>query len=397
MDSQPETPTKALKRGLWSQSFQNEFEAMSAKHDGKLSEKETEQLLLQKSIILNAQDLRIFFLEADTDLDGLISMEEFKTVVDKYQHTELVHSPPHQSRSILRHRALQTFFSEFSSTVKEKSLVFLGGSCNPTTWRKDIAIPNLEKSKISFYNPQVDDWHSGLVEIERVAKRDAVVLLFVIDDLTRAIASMLEAAEYIGSGRNVVFSVQYVELGVVIGDSQIGEMEQLELNFARRLISDIARQNGLEVYQSVEAAVIHIQKLFDPETKILVHKQQTEQSQPEDQFLFYIQSLFHTFDQDHNGSLDMRELYLLIQRLGFRASLIEVQKIFGKVDVDRNDRISFEEFLKFMNLLLEKSASQVEAPSGKSGQNETKMKPSTSQPKDITTTLSKIFSSYCGT
>eukprot|EP00002_Diphylleia_rotans_P003977 TRINITY_DN1284_c0_g1_i5.p1 TRINITY_DN1284_c0_g1~~TRINITY_DN1284_c0_g1_i5.p1 ORF type:complete len:248 (+),score=45.22 TRINITY_DN1284_c0_g1_i5:175-918(+) len=91
----------------------------------------------------------------------------------------------------------------------------------------------------------------------------------------------------------------------------------------------------------------------------------------------------------------MRELYLLIQRLGFRASLIEVQKIFGKVDVDRNDRISFEEFLKFMNLLLEKSASQVEAPSGKSGQNETKMKPSTSQPKDITTTLSKIFSSYC--
>lgn len=31
--------------------------------------------------------------------------------------------------------------------------VFLGGSCNPTTWRADVAIPTLEKLGISFYNP----------------------------------------------------------------------------------------------------------------------------------------------------------------------------------------------------------------------------------------------------
>ena len=31
--------------------------------------------------------------------------------------------------------------------------VFLGGSCNPTTWRHDVAIPFLKQHGITFYNP----------------------------------------------------------------------------------------------------------------------------------------------------------------------------------------------------------------------------------------------------
>lgn len=31
--------------------------------------------------------------------------------------------------------------------------IFLGGSCNPTTWRQDEAIPILEKLGITYYNP----------------------------------------------------------------------------------------------------------------------------------------------------------------------------------------------------------------------------------------------------
>jgi hypothetical protein len=44
--------------------------------------------------------------------------------------------------------------------------LFLGGSCNPTTWRADIAIPLLEQAGVSYYNPQVDNWYRELVEIE---------------------------------------------------------------------------------------------------------------------------------------------------------------------------------------------------------------------------------------
>lgn len=36
--------------------------------------------------------------------------------------------------------------------------VFLGGSCNPTTWRADVAIPTLKQLGISFYNPVCDEY-----------------------------------------------------------------------------------------------------------------------------------------------------------------------------------------------------------------------------------------------
>lgn len=42
--------------------------------------------------------------------------------------------------------------------------VFLGGSCNPTTWRADVAIPTLQNLGISFYNP-VSSINSYMIEI----------------------------------------------------------------------------------------------------------------------------------------------------------------------------------------------------------------------------------------
>ena len=38
---------------------------------------------------------------------------------------------------------------------REATDVFLGGSCNPTTWRRDTAMPQLEAAGTTYYNPQV--------------------------------------------------------------------------------------------------------------------------------------------------------------------------------------------------------------------------------------------------
>lgn len=76
--------------------------------------------------------------------------------------------------------------------------VFLGGSCNPTTWRADVAIPTLNKLGISFYNPQVSDWTPDLIELEHRAKEKARVLFFVMDSETRATAGAIEAAHIAG-------------------------------------------------------------------------------------------------------------------------------------------------------------------------------------------------------
>lgn len=76
--------------------------------------------------------------------------------------------------------------------------VFLGGSCNPTTWRADVAIPTLQNLGISFYNPQVSDWTPDLIELEHRAKEKARVLFFVIDSETRASAGTIEVAYLAG-------------------------------------------------------------------------------------------------------------------------------------------------------------------------------------------------------
>lgn len=43
--------------------------------------------------------------------------------------------------------------SSFNTGSAHSYDVFLGGSCNPTTWRKDLAIPYLQDAGVSFYNP----------------------------------------------------------------------------------------------------------------------------------------------------------------------------------------------------------------------------------------------------
>ena len=86
--------------------------------------------------------------------------------------------------------------------------MFLGGSCDPTTWRKNVAIPILERAGVEFFNPQVEEWSEGWVALEEARKRQASILLFVINGSTRAIASMVEAAELIASNRRVVLVLE---------------------------------------------------------------------------------------------------------------------------------------------------------------------------------------------
>ncbi|KAL9705372.1 hypothetical protein quinque_008890 [Culex quinquefasciatus] len=77
--------------------------------------------------------------------------------------------------------------------------VFLGGSCNPTTWRADIAIPTLNLLGISFYNPQVSEWTPDLLELEHRAKEKARVLFF---PQQKILNETLLADEYMDLSRN---------------------------------------------------------------------------------------------------------------------------------------------------------------------------------------------------
>jgi len=150
-----------------------------------------------------------------------------------------------------------------------KKQVFLGGSCNPTTWRADIAVPALEAAGVAFYNPQVEDWSGqdaiykaqgilgGIAKVDSDEKEASEVLLFVIDNKTRAIASILEATEYAVKGRNVALVVSKIADGAVITNQTITGGELKDLNRARVYLMDVASRNpnNVVVYPDVESAV----------------------------------------------------------------------------------------------------------------------------------------------
>lgn len=93
---------------------------------------------------------------------------------------------------------------QVSTEEQSQYEVFLGGSCNPTTWRREIAIPYFQSYSISYYNPQVCEWTPDLVEIEHKAKEAARLLFFVIDNHTRALAAIAETAYLSARGRAII-------------------------------------------------------------------------------------------------------------------------------------------------------------------------------------------------
>jgi hypothetical protein len=136
--------------------------------------------------------------------------------------------------------------------------IYLGGSCDPTTWRRDVCIPMCELHGVTYYNPQVDDWKPELVAIEAKAKEEASLLFFVIDNATRAIGSMLEAAEYIGRGRRVVLVIQEMDQAggpVKVGKDVLPPAEVKDLTRARRFLKDVASRAGVPCFSGADAIV----------------------------------------------------------------------------------------------------------------------------------------------
>lgn len=160
-----------------------------------LSKKSQEEIILTENICATAFVVRflrsaekVYYPEFCKDLEDL---EKFINTQSKYvlapSQLGLASTWIQYASKILYKYSTIPFYEDqrLRESLDSKGCsVFLGGSCNPTTWRVDIAIPMLEEANISYYNPQVDEWTPDLVEIEAEAKDNAHVLFFVIDNET---------------------------------------------------------------------------------------------------------------------------------------------------------------------------------------------------------------------
>ncbi|XP_073943056.1 NDT-like domain-containing protein raw isoform X3 [Choristoneura fumiferana] len=142
--------------------------------------------------------------------------------------------------------------SEASSPTCE---VFLGGSCNPTTWRTEIAIPKLKKMGISYFNPQVDDWSTELMEAEFQAKNVARALLFVLDSETRAVAASVEAALLAATPKLLLLVMRPYSRQQAIGQETITDQEYIELSRARATLKEAVERRGLPAFHDISSAL----------------------------------------------------------------------------------------------------------------------------------------------
>jgi len=67
----------------------------------------------------------------------------------------------------------------------------LFGTCGGSKWRNSF-IEEYEKRGISYFNPQVDNWHPGLIEIENRHLREDEIILFPVTSETPGQGSLGE-------------------------------------------------------------------------------------------------------------------------------------------------------------------------------------------------------------
>ncbi|VDD74633.1 unnamed protein product [Mesocestoides corti] len=155
-------------------------------------------------------------------------------------------------------------------SIRLLQVLFLGGACNPTTWRQEKAIPVLEQEKIPYYNPQVEEWSPELIALEREAKERSFLLLFVFDpNLTRGLASLVEVAYLAALGRRLVIVRPNIKkLRVMATGNRISRIEAKCIAEAFQWLDGIRLPN-VSVFDTLEEALIYLKLQYLAQIRLL--------------------------------------------------------------------------------------------------------------------------------
>ena len=72
--------------------------------------------------------------------------------------------------------------------------VFLGGTCNDSTWREEL-MPMLDDANIDYFNPVVDDWDDAAYQKELEEREKCDVCLYVITPQMTGVYSIAEVVD----------------------------------------------------------------------------------------------------------------------------------------------------------------------------------------------------------
>lgn len=122
------------------------------------------------------------------------------------------------------------------------SKVFLGGTCNNSTWR-DIIIPKL---KIDYFNPVVDNWNDECIAEEIKQRKECDFVLYV---LTSEMKDFYSIAEVVDDSHKIPGKLIFCYLNDGFNKEQIKKLE---------LISNMVKENGATVLYSLDQIVDYL-------------------------------------------------------------------------------------------------------------------------------------------
>ena len=98
--------------------------------------------------------------------------------------------------------------TQFLDANNETNKVFLGGTCNESTWRDEL-IPKLEEIDFDYFNPVVEDWTPECQDIEIYEKaNNCNIHIYVITNKMKGVFSIAEAIESVfNKDKKTIFCV----------------------------------------------------------------------------------------------------------------------------------------------------------------------------------------------
>merc|ERR1711976_446784 len=212
--------------------------------------------------------------------------------------------------------------------------VFLGGSCNPTTWRKDLAIPYFKSHDITFYNPQQSNWVPKMIELEHQAKQTSRLLFFVANEKTRNVVSMIEISYLAGKKRTLICCLsRYPESERRINNESLSPTELADLQEGMTVVNDLVERQGIPVFDNIQIAL-------DCATKVIKENIQLEDLSLQDgarpvlhadllvgDKLVRLRDAFDQVDTGRTGKISLNDL-----RVAFK---IHVHRDLGSSDLKK--------------------------------------------------------------
>lgn len=132
------------------------------------------------------------------------------------------------------------------SNIGNGKMVFLGGTCNGSTWRDKI-IPMLN---IKYFNPVVENWTEDRKDIEVQAREESTFCLYVITPKMTGVYSIAELTDDCNKNPEKTIFVALMEDDGKTFDQ--GEWKSIQA------VVDLVKQNGSVVFNSLEEAAQYI-------------------------------------------------------------------------------------------------------------------------------------------